>query len=1051
VTVTTVFAGTGDGHLQSASATYANARDGTGTTTLNPSATTGRVGQFDFGGEIVDQCFFEFDTSGVPNLDTISSVVLALWVDANAIASNFECRVAEFDYGTLAAADFRSGSQLSTLESTALKATTTLTTGLATGAYKSFSDAGGGLASLANLKTGTSRIVVYDFNQVGSGNGALNEGAVTWRMADFAGTTNDPKLTITHAGPSVTGVGGVVIDGSADVAFAVTGVGAVPADVVIEWDLDDDGDFSEDVEDITGYVMALDMMLGRDRPSPLFGKATPGKMRLTLLNSDDRFSYSNGASPLTQAPYSLDVGRKVRWRTSDAAEPQPTLLVRDRFNRADQSGLGTAETGQTWSQPLSADFSVVDSQAKADGTGSGNTTHLAVIDCGSTSYYAQVTVIEPGHNASGLTQQQLGTASLVYRYQDTNNYSLLRINRQANSELMVLELVDVVAGVTTVIETSSTFPARKEVTIGVRVEGSGVFAYLEGVPVISDTAIQTDETEVGIRATFANGNTAPIFDDFHVWSRMAEAQTGILFTGEISDISPTVDLGPYKTVVVTVEGALADLAASSIKPQPEPFAVFSGYAIGEALVKAGKAFPPPRGSTIDGTGYGLSRGNKKVGAYGYGSDGITALEHARMADEVEYGFLHETPEGWVAFHDRNARAAAPVMALFGDDDVQFGYASIELFDRKAEIVNHVKAGISADAPSWVAGNSAGGASNVGVARPINVTLPASGIEDGDLAVIIITSTIDNDNEGWLVPLWWVKARDTGATSSFRQQIFLHICDGTEDGTSVRFYNDSAAAGGSYIYDVSIIRNWYGSHDGIAFNDPVQGLGASGSTPPPMLPPWGVENATLFFAMRQGAVSTSGGGLSGETYPLNYYSVFGAFQNGNANSEDCALQDCLRSGVVDVEAVESGFTGMTGLGNVESSILAIRAFNGDPPEQSGRYLLEFDDVDSQQAVRAIRPYDGPTRFATEADAETWAELILADYATDRQPLRITFPALKSAGYRNQAISRRLGQKIRLVANGETGLGIDGEYHIENIGHRLANGAKEWWVTWELSPA
>lgn len=60
--------------------------------------------------------------------------------------------------------------------------------------------------------------------------------------------------------------------------------GQVATDVVVEWDLDNDGDFDEPEEDITAQVLDLSYSTGRDFPSQLLGKSTAGRLRATVNN-----------------------------------------------------------------------------------------------------------------------------------------------------------------------------------------------------------------------------------------------------------------------------------------------------------------------------------------------------------------------------------------------------------------------------------------------------------------------------------------------------------------------------------------------------------------------------------------------------------------------------------------------------------------------------------------------------------------------------------------------------------------------------------------------
>lgn len=110
-------------------------------------------------------------------------------------------------------------------------------------------------------------------------------------------------------------VGGVDLGGSAPLSVSMAAATtAVASDVTLEWDFDNDGDFDEAEEDITPYVLSAQTSQGRDYPSNLFGRSSPGEMRLTLNNDDDRFSYFNSSSPLNTDPFSLKTGRRVRLR-----------------------------------------------------------------------------------------------------------------------------------------------------------------------------------------------------------------------------------------------------------------------------------------------------------------------------------------------------------------------------------------------------------------------------------------------------------------------------------------------------------------------------------------------------------------------------------------------------------------------------------------------------------------------------------------------------------------------------------------------------------------
>lgn len=124
--------------------------------------------------------------------------------------------------------------------------------------------------------------------------------------------------------------GSAVASGTAPVSYtAGTASGQVTTDLAFEWDFDNDGDWDQGVEDITSYVLAASCSTGRDFPSSLTGRAGPGKLKLTLNNTDDRFSFFNTDSPLNTDPFSLKNGRAFRVRDTTqtlGAQAVPTYV-----------------------------------------------------------------------------------------------------------------------------------------------------------------------------------------------------------------------------------------------------------------------------------------------------------------------------------------------------------------------------------------------------------------------------------------------------------------------------------------------------------------------------------------------------------------------------------------------------------------------------------------------------------------------------------------------------------------------------------------------------
>lgn len=817
---------------------------------------------------------------------------------------------------------------------------------------------------------------------------------------------------------SFTGSGGVLIGGGATASF--THGPQVPSDIVIEWDLDNDGDFSAVVEDITSYVLAIETTTGRDWPSLLTGKAGPGRLRATLNNADDRFSYFNTSSPLTTAPFSLKTGRKLRVRTSTASNPDPALLAKDRFGRAD-GALGTPEVGAAWSGPLANDFTIVSKTARPATEGS---VHIGVIDVGSTAYYAQARLSEVGAGTN--------VVGLVYRYQDTTNYSLAVVDVSA----ALLKLIDVVAGAPSTVA-SEAVEIYDEITVGVLVSGASVTFYHEGVPVFSGTAIQTDETEVGIYASWGSGDVRPEVDDFYVWDGLPTQVEGILWTGDVSDLTMTVEAGPSKLAVLEGQGWLSRLATQKLTPMRSVQGKKTGILVGNVLGRTNLLHPP--GSIDEGD---ITTGPVRLTE-------MDAIEAARQFEETEFGFLYESQEGPLTYDARSARAGSVSAVTFTDAlGGQFGYTGIEPLDWRREVLNRVIAGVAAATPSGIS-LSTHNQTNLGLANSFDITMPAT-VTSGDLLLVAATATPSGDIFDWRVPDGWTAITDLPVTNTTTAPpvLFAKIADGTEDSTVLTFgiMEDTSGNGGAVAH-IYRITGWFGSLDGIELSTMD-----AGSDPSVIFPRWNLD-PSMFIAFRFGYSTNDTAGpssVSGTTYPLGY---------GNGTSTvalpsfdaDAAVQSAYRLAITEVENPAAFGGTFSGFHFTSSIVVAIRGFNGSPPVSSGVFTVQLDDLDSQDDHNSIRTHnEASDLFANTTDATTYAQLVLDTYADDRPLFRLTFAATKSGSYRYQAVKRRVGDRITLVATGNAGLGVSADFYIESISHEWSKGITQWRTTWELSP-
>lgn len=195
-TVTTVYAGTGDGGIESHNPTFSTAISGSNLV-ANTGGTTHWCGTTIGGDYWVQQLFFGFDTSAIADTDTVSDATFSLWANTGNFSREMVFRGWTFDWssGGLTTADWRTPAQLQALTELF---SYPKSSAIGTTAYTDFTNTGTALASAIN-KTGTTYILVSDdLNETSTAPLASNND-VEWRMANYSGTTSDPKLTITHA------------------------------------------------------------------------------------------------------------------------------------------------------------------------------------------------------------------------------------------------------------------------------------------------------------------------------------------------------------------------------------------------------------------------------------------------------------------------------------------------------------------------------------------------------------------------------------------------------------------------------------------------------------------------------------------------------------------------------------------------------------------------------------------------------------------------------------------------------------------------------------
>lgn len=194
MTVTTIFASTNDGELLSSSNTYSTARSGSGSTKYLNANTTAflTIGQlFSSPTYYCYECFLEFDTSTIADSDRIDDATLAWDGAGDGSTTDFTAQARQHDWdGSLDTADWIAGADLSSK--------TLLATWASTGYSTSYSNFTSEAGFPAAISTTVALEIVIVSNRLTAGTTPTGAEYVQMRSADTAGTSEDPKLTVTH-------------------------------------------------------------------------------------------------------------------------------------------------------------------------------------------------------------------------------------------------------------------------------------------------------------------------------------------------------------------------------------------------------------------------------------------------------------------------------------------------------------------------------------------------------------------------------------------------------------------------------------------------------------------------------------------------------------------------------------------------------------------------------------------------------------------------------------------------------------------------------------
>ena len=135
-------------------------------------------------------------------------------------------------------------------------------------------------------------------------------------------------------------------------------------------------------------------------------------------------------------------------------------------------------------------------------------------------------------------------------------------------------------------------------------------------------------------------------------------------------------------------------------------------------------------------------------------------------------------------------------------------------------------------------------------------------------------------------------------------------------------------------------------------------------------------------------------------------------------------------------------------NVFVTLLKAR---GDSVQGNDPIIVQAVDTTSQ-GIYGDRQHTAATEFIpTHVEAQSWCNYHMSVFKEPVPILTMTFNANVSQANMDQAIYRDISDRVTIVAENKANLGIDADFFIENIQHKIDQGGTVHMVTWMLSPA
>lgn len=136
--------------------------------------------------------------------------------------------------------------------------------------------------------------------------------------------------------------------------------------------------------------------------------------------------------------------------------------------------------------------------------------------------------------------------------------------------------------------------------------------------------------------------------------------------------------------------------------------------------------------------------------------------------------------------------------------------------------------------------------------------------------------------------------------------------------------------------------------------------------------------------------------------------------------------------------------------VNTAVLTAVQARGIPVTFGDGIMILAENTASKTAY-GRRTYEFPGPWLPSVGVgQDYADYLVAQYKDPRPGLTLTYNALRDAAHRTEALTREVSDRVTVTATGAARLGIDADWYVEGIEHRIEDAGHWHEVTYLLSP-